>query len=394
VSGPLYLAWRYLAYHRVKTAILVASVALIGFLPAGLNVLVGESAAELTARAEATPLLLGAKGSPLELVLSSLYFGADTPPQIPWAQLERVAGSGLADPIPLYLRFRAGGHPIVGTSLEYFGFRGLRLAAGRRMAVLGECVVGAEVAKRLSVAVDDTLVSSPESVFDLAGAYPLKLRVTGVLARSYGPDDDAVFVDVKTTWVMAGLGHGHQDLVRPEAASVVLSREATRVTANASVVEYNEITPENIDSFHFHGDRAGHPLTALIPVPRDERSRVILMGRYEGTEEDVQIVRPSEVMDELLATILTIRSFVIAAVGLVALGTLATAALVFSLSIRLRRREMETLHKIGASRGSLAVLLASEVVGVLLLAGAMAGALTWATSRFGSEAIRSLLLTA
>jgi hypothetical protein len=41
---------------------------------------------------------------------------------------------------------------------------------------------------------------------------------------------------------MAGLGHGHQDLVRPEAASVVLSREATRVTANASVVEYNERT--------------------------------------------------------------------------------------------------------------------------------------------------------
>jgi putative ABC transport system permease protein len=393
VSGALHLAWRYLAYHRVKTAILVASVALIGFLPAGLNVLVGESAAELTARADATPVVLGAKGSPLELVLSSLYFGADTPPAIPWAELERVAGSGLADPIPLHLRFRVGEHPIVGTSLEYFDFRRLRLASGRRMAVLGECVVGAEVAARLGVGPGDTLVSSPESVFDLAGAYPLKLHVTGVLEPSYGPDDEAVFVDVKTTWVMAGLGHGHQDLVRPEAASAVLSREGTRVTGNASVVEYNEITPENIDSFHFHGDRSGHPLTALIPVPRDERSRVILMGRYQGAEEDVQIVRPREVMDELLATILTIRSFVIAAVGLVALGTLATAALVFALSVRLRRREIETLHKIGASRGTVTTLLVSEVVGVLLLAGMLAAALTWATSRFGSGAIRSLLLS-
>ena len=59
MNGPLYLAWRYLLYHRVKTAILVTSIMLIVFLPVGLNVLVGQSAAELTARAEATPLLVG-----------------------------------------------------------------------------------------------------------------------------------------------------------------------------------------------------------------------------------------------------------------------------------------------------------------------------------------------
>ena len=57
----LYLAWRYLAYHRFKTAILVASVTLIIYLPIGLNVLVSQSAEQLTARAEATPLLVGAK---------------------------------------------------------------------------------------------------------------------------------------------------------------------------------------------------------------------------------------------------------------------------------------------------------------------------------------------
>ena len=50
MSGPLYLAWRYLVFHRIKAAILVLSIALIAFLPAGLNVLVGESAAQLRAR--------------------------------------------------------------------------------------------------------------------------------------------------------------------------------------------------------------------------------------------------------------------------------------------------------------------------------------------------------
>ena len=68
------------------------------------------------------------------------------------------------------MRFQTRGHPIVGTALEYLDFRGLRVATGRRMAVLGECVVGARAARRLDVAPGDTLVSSPETLFDLAGA--------------------------------------------------------------------------------------------------------------------------------------------------------------------------------------------------------------------------------
>ena len=46
----LYLAYRYLAYHRIKTAILIASVTMIVYLPVGLNIVVSQSARELTAR--------------------------------------------------------------------------------------------------------------------------------------------------------------------------------------------------------------------------------------------------------------------------------------------------------------------------------------------------------
>ena len=72
MTDVLYLAWRYLVYHKIKTTVLVAAVAIIVYLPVGLNIIVSQSAKELTARAEATPLLVGAKGSPLELVLNSL----------------------------------------------------------------------------------------------------------------------------------------------------------------------------------------------------------------------------------------------------------------------------------------------------------------------------------
>jgi putative ABC transport system permease protein len=371
----------------------VASLTLIIFLPVGLNVIVGQSAEELTARAEATPLLVGAKGSPLELVLNSLYFESDTPALANYADATRVADSGLAQPIPLYVRFRSRNHPIVGTTLEYFDFRQLRFAAGRPMAVLGECVLGAEAAASLGEGPGGTVISSPESVFDLAGVYPLKMTVAGVLEPSYTADDKAIFVDLKTAWVIEGLVHGHQDMAAPEAAAGVLKREGDTITANASVVQYNEITPDNMDSFHFHGSETEYPISAVIAMPHDHKSGTILMGRYAGEDETSQIVQPVTVMNELLGTILTIQGFVVAALVLVAVATLLTAALVFLLSLRLRRREIETMSKIGGSRLSIGTLLVSEVVAVLVAGVLLAGGLTLLTSRFGEGLIRALLLS-
>jgi len=93
------------------------------------------------------------------------------------------------------------------------------------------------------------------------------MSITGVLERTDSPDDEAVFVDVKTAWVIAGLAHGHQDLSKPQASSQVLKKEDGVIVGNAAVVQYNEIAPDNIDSFHFHGDPSGFPLTAVIAVP-------------------------------------------------------------------------------------------------------------------------------
>jgi putative ABC transport system permease protein len=388
----LYLAWRYLVYHRIKTGILVTSIMLIIYLPVGLNVVVEQSAEHLTARAAATPLLVGAKGSPLELALNSLYFSADHPELIDYSEATSVLNSGLANAIPLYVRFRSRSHPIVGTSLDYFDFHNLNFEAGRPMAVLGECVVGATVAETLGIAPGDTVTSSPETVFDLAGVYPLRMRVSGVLVKSFTPDDDAIFVDVKTAWIIEGLGHGHQDLAQADAAAGVLSRTGDGIVANASVLQFNEITEDNADSFHFHGDLSGYPLTAVLVAPNDEKSGVILRGRYAADVATSQIIRPVEVIDELLVTILTIQQFIFAAVIIVGLATVATAALVFMLSLRLRQREIDTMLKIGGSRPRVAGMLLAEVIIVVILSSSLAAVITLLTWRFGPGIIESLVL--
>ena len=131
----------------------------------------------------------------------------------------------------------------------------------------------------------------------------------------------------------------------------------------------------------------------MLAVPRDDKSGVILRGRYTNDNARSQIVRPLLVIEELLDTVLTIQQFILAAVIIVGLATVATAALVFMLSLKLRRREIDTMHKIGGSRLRVASMLLAEVVIVIVLSSSLAAVLTLVTWRFGPGIIESFVLT-
>jgi putative ABC transport system permease protein len=276
IRHSLYLAWKYLAHHRLRTVILVACVTLITVLLLSLELMLKESERQLVARADATPLLFGAHGSALDLVMNSLCFSDEVPITTTMAAADEIAASGLTGPILLYVRFKARGFPIVGTTLDYFDFRGLQLAQGHHFALLGECFIGAEVAAKLALGVGDHLLSSPETVFDIAGVYPLKMKITGVLKPTNSADDLGVFTDVDTTMVIQGLSHGHEDLARTTEPSLIIERSDGAVRANAKLVEDTEITEENIDSFHPHGEPADFPLTGIIALSYDDKSGTIL----------------------------------------------------------------------------------------------------------------------
>ncbi|MCZ6830775.1 MAG: ABC transporter permease [Gammaproteobacteria bacterium] len=391
MRGVLYLAWRYILWHRWKSAILIAAVTLVVYLPLGLQLVVERTATDITARADATPLLLGRRGSPLELVLNSLYFSSDYPQPLNYGQQQDLRQSGLVDPIPLYVRFHSQRVPIVGTSLDYFEFRGLELAQGRQLVSLGEAVLGARAAEVLGVNVGDTVLSSPESVFELAGVYPLKMPVVGILAPRFDQDDGAIFVDLKTAWIIEGLGHGHQDLTSSQAAGAILKTEGERIVANASLVQYNEITPDNIDSFHFHGDLSRLPLTAILPVPRDNKGRVLIQGRYQSNET-LQMLSPREVIDQLLETVFAVQRYVLVAMVMVAVATGAVILLVFLLSWRARRGEQLTLLRLGGSRFVITSLMLAEALVVTLLALFLAAVLTALTITFGGPLLQAVVM--
>ena len=388
----LYIAWRYIRYYRMRTAILVACVTLIAVLPLALQLLLDESEGQLLSRAQSTPLLLGARGSALDLVMNSLYFDDEAPELISMQAADEIDATGLAIAVPLYARYQAQGFPIVGTALDYFDFRGLEIAQGRQLALLGECVIGADVAEGLGIGPGDSLMSSPETLFDLAGIYPLKMQVVGVLARSYTPDDRAILVDLKTTWIIQGLVHGHQDLASVRDDGVVMSRTDLNVVATAKLEEYTEITPDNIDSFHFHGAAEDYPLTALLALPNDERAGTILRGRYLDAESRYQLVLPGEVIDGLLANIFRIKEVLDAVILVVGTATALALILVFALSLRLRQREIHTLFRIGGSRSTIARLLAAELAIIFVFSGVLCVTALVVVDQFSGDLVRSLFI--
>jgi putative ABC transport system permease protein len=177
-----------------------------------------------------------------------------------------------------------------------------------------------------------------------------------------------VFVDVKTAWVAEGLGHGHQDLATA-SGDVILKREKGTATANAKLMQYNEITEENADSFHFHGDPASHPLSAILIVPNDEKSSVLLRGRLVN-DTARQLLRPAQVVEGLNAQIFRFERVLQIIVWTVGLATALMFILVMVLSWRLRADELRTMTRLGCSRHKAMQIMGAEVL--MMVGGSMA----------------------
>ena len=391
MSQVFKLAWQYIKYHKLKSLILLACVFLTALLPIATQVLLSQFNQKIVSRADSTPAVVGAKGSSLDLTLNAIHFKSTSAEAIRYAEVSKLLDRGAAQAIPIHAQFTAQGYRVVGTSLEYFSFRNLSLARGGKFAVLGECVVGARLADSLGVDVGDYIISDRDNVLNLAGQSPLRLSIVGVLEESLSPDDLAVFVDVKTAWVIQGLGHGHQDLDdEDQESSKVLSRSADKIIASAAVESYIEITAENIGSFHFHGDSNEFPITSIIAVTDSEKAETILEGKYSD-DSSTQFTKPSTDVRELMSLVFQVKRFFDANAILIGVSTGLLMLLVLMLSLRLRAREMQTMFQLGCSRGRILQLQFAEVFIIVSVAAILVGLAVWGLAGLSGQWLESIL---
>jgi putative ABC transport system permease protein len=331
-------AWRLvtaqLARRPLQTMLGVVLLAL-GIATLTFVLLVqGQLSRQLARDAQGIDLVVGAKGSPLQLILSAIYH-VDVPTgNIPLAAVEQLRANRLvAQAIPVSLGDNYRGFRIVGTEPALLDHYGAKLAAGRRWDGPMQAVIGAEVARRTGLTVGDSLHGMHGLADGGAVHEDAAYAVVGILAPTATVLDRLIATDKASVWRV----HEGEPADEEERRILAEEREVT-----ALLVRY------------------ASPMAAAI-VPRQVNAESRLMAASPANE----LARLFAVVGVGLDTIRAFAAVLIVASLLALFVTLYSA-------LEERRYDIAIMRLLGASRGHVAGLLLLEAW-LLALAATMLG---------------------
>lgn len=380
------MSWLRLALANLVLSPLTSLVNILlmalGTASIALLILAGAQVSEtLTRDARGVDLVIGAKGSPAQLILSSVYH-ADLPPgnialaeARPWAEDFRVS---LAAPLALGDSFR--GFRIVGTRPEYLDLVGASLARGRIWREPMQAVIGAAVARASGLRLGGRF-SGAHGFTDEGRAHDAQpYEVVGILKASGAVADRLVLTSLESVWTLHGHGapaaaaqdkehedehehgdeheldHKHEDELEgghePESGHELIEQASHTEQAHTEEAPHLEITAMLL--------RYRTPLAAMS-LPRE----INAVGALQAAAPALEIARLLQLiglgMDGL-------RAF---AWVLIVTACLSVFAALYG-SLRSRRGDLAMLRCLGATRGELFLAMLSE--GLLLsLAGITLG---------------------
>lgn len=232
----LKLSVGYLRTRALSTTLNVLLLAL-GVATITLLLLVMHQLEERMGRdARGIDLVAGAKGSPMQVILSAIYH-LDVPTgNIPLAQANEMSRQRMVKKtIPLALGDSYKGFRIVGTSHDYVAHYGGKLAAGRLWQKPMEAVIGAEVARRMGHGVGTTF-AGVHGIADAGAEHgDAPYQVVGVLAPGDTVLDRLVLTSIESVWQVHGEHQGaaatDKDEDKDKEITALLIQYATPVAA-------------------------------------------------------------------------------------------------------------------------------------------------------------------
>ena len=216
------IAWRNLASKPLSTALSMALLA-FGVGMVSLMMLAEHQLRDAFDRnIKDIDMVLGAKGSPLQLILANVYHVDAPTGNIRLADAEKVMRHPyVAEAIPLAYGDNFQRYRIVGTEPSYVEHYGAELAEGRLWETPFEVVVGARVAREAGLKLGDTFFSS-HGLLDETDVHTDKtFTVVGVLEESRSVLDQLLLCNVQTVWGV----HEHEgEEADPEVTAVLLKK--------------------------------------------------------------------------------------------------------------------------------------------------------------------------
>lgn len=325
------LAWKLLA-ARPAASLLSLLLLALGWAAVGFVLLVSEQLDERVQKDLAgIDLVVGAKGSPLQILLAGV-FHVDVPTgNIPLATLEQMRRHPLvAEVIPLSLGDSLQGWRIVGSEPSYLTRYGARLAAGRTVQRRMEAVLGHEVARATGLKPGDHFVGSHGlgGAGDAHGDHPF--TVVGVLERSGTVLDRLALTDLESVWHVHEAMH---EVDEEDRAVLEAEREVTML-----LIRYRS------------------PLAAAM------------LPRFVNAQEGLQSASPALESARLLRMLGAGRELLQGFGALLLLSSLLSLFITQLQMVRERQGDLALLRLMGAPPARLALLVALQALALVTAA--------------------------
>lgn len=354
------LAWRSAWNRRYTLGLTLVAIALSVALLLAVDRVRQDARASFGQSVSGTDLIVGARTSPVQLMLYAVFRIGEATNSMSWASYEHVARQPLVSwAVPIALGDSHRGFAVVGTTAEYFerfrygGREALAFTSGRAFSSIFEAVVGAEVADRLGYSTGSRItLNHGAGDVGLAEHSDKPFTVVGVLARTGTPVDRSVHVSLEAI------------------EAIHLDWQGGAPMPGVS------IPAEHVTRF----DLKPKAITAAL-VGLKTRAAVFRVQRQinEYKDEALVAVLPGVALDQLWQVVGTAERVLLAVSAMVVVVGLAGLVAVVLAGLNERRRELAILRSVGARPRDVFVLLVVEAVGVMLL-GAGLGVLLLAVA--------------
>jgi putative ABC transport system permease protein len=323
--------------------------------------------------AQGYDLIVGAKGSPLQLVLNTVFHLSQPLENIPFPYyqefLEGRFAPAVETAIPICTGHDYKGYPAVATVPEYFekltylGDKKYQFAHGTNFKEENyyEAVIGDVAAKRTGLKVGDVfqpVATVGESNVEHGHE---DFKVVGILAHTGTPNDRAIFMNIEGFWRCPAHSQG------PSSGEKFLSGGS-----GVSAAQTSKDHPAH-DHDHYADQPVNKSISAILLCTDMKKPQLAFSLRdVVNKEPTAQAVPPSQVIADLFDRVIgniQLLLLVLAVLVVVVAGIGIMVSMYNSMSDR--RHEIAIMRALGASRYTVMTIILMESILLSLGGGAI-----------------------